>query len=115
MSERDETLYVEDMLSFCKRAMGYAAPLTESTLTADQMRYDAILRNIELLGEASTRLTDDTRALAPEVPWREIVGTRNRLAHGYLGIAAETVWSIINDDLPPLQRKLEALLAKLRQ
>lgn len=74
MSERDETLYVEDMLSFCKHACA-----------------------------------------GPRGVLREIVGTRNRLAHGYLGIAAETVWSIINDDLPPLQRKPEALLAKLRQ
>lgn len=115
MSERDESLYVEDMLSFCGRAITYSASLSEATLTDDQMRYDAILRNIELLGEASTRLSEATRALTPEIPWREIVGTRNRVAHGYLGIAADTVWSILTEDLPPLRGKLEVLLVTLRK
>jgi uncharacterized protein with HEPN domain len=79
------------------------------------MRYDAILRNVELIGEASTHLSAATRALAPEVPWREIVGTRKRVAHGYLGIDPDTVWSILAEDLPALRRSLGALLATLRQ
>ena len=114
-SERDESLYVEDMLEFCNKAITYAAPLTEATLTADGMRYDAILRNIELVGESSTHIPPATRALAPDVPWRDIVGTRNRVAHGYLGIAPDTVWNIITDDLPALRATLEALLVKLRK
>ena len=105
MSERDETLYVEDMLEFCAKAIGYAAPLTAATLTDDPMRYDAILRNIELIGEASTHVSQPARALAPGVHWREIVGTCNRVAHGYLGIAPETVWSILTEDLPDLQAR----------
>lgn len=71
------------------------------------MRYDAILRNIELIGEASTHVSLATRALAADVP-------RNRVAHGYLGIAPDTVWSILTDDLPALRWRLEALLAKMR-
>ena len=114
MSERDETLYVEDMLEFCARAISYAAPLTAATLTDDTMRYDAILRNIELIGEASTHVSQPARALAPEVRWREIAGVRNRVAHGYLGIAPDTVWSILTDDLPELQVRLRELLTKLR-
>ncbi len=112
--ERDETLYVEDMLEFCAKAMAYAAPLNEATLTQDPMRYDAILRNVELIGEASTHVSDATRALAPDVPWREIVGTRNRVAHAYLGIAPDTVWSILSDDLPALEPRLRVLLDMLR-
>lgn len=112
-SDRDEALYLEDMLEFCLKAMAYAAPLTEGTLLDEPMRYDAILRNIELIGEASTHLAPATRALAPEIPWREIVGTRNRVAHGYLGIAPDTVWSILNEELPVLRDQLRALLARL--
>jgi uncharacterized protein with HEPN domain len=56
--------------------------LNLDSLLQDQMRYDAILRNIELIGEAATRLGPAERALAPAGPWREIVGTRNRVAHG---------------------------------
>ncbi|MDE2145430.1 MAG: DUF86 domain-containing protein [Burkholderiales bacterium] len=112
MSERDLGLYVEDLLEFCGKALSYAAGLTEATLTADAMRYDAILRNIELVGEAATHVPDAVRALSPEVPWRQIIATRNRVAHGDLGIAAETIWSILRDDLPPLR---EALVAPLNQ
>lgn len=114
MSDRDETLYLEDMLEFCARALRYAAPLTEATLTADPMRYDAILRNLELIGEAATHVSAGIRSLAPDIPWREMVGTRNRVAHAYLGIVPETVWSVLTDDLPQLQRGLQALLARLR-
>lgn len=115
LSERDESLYIDDMLEFAAKAMDYARPLTEATLTDEPMRYDAILRNLELIGEASTHVSAATKVLAPDVPWREIVGTRNRVAHGYLGIAADTVWSILQDDLPGLCVKLRALLALLRR
>lgn len=114
LSERDETLYLDDMLEFSAKALTYAAPLTEATLTADPMRYDAILRNLELIGEAATHVSAATKALAPDVAWRAIVGTRNRVAHGYLGIAPDTVWSILQDDLPVLQRGLQQLLTRLR-
>ena len=85
MSERDNRLYVEDMLEFCCASLAYSAGLTEATLTAEAMRYDAILRNLELIGEAATHVPDAVRAMAPNVPWRQVVATRNRVAHGYLG------------------------------
>lgn len=113
MSERDIRLYIEDMLEFCGRAMSYSRPLTEATLTDEAMRYDAILRNLELIGEAATHVPDALRARAPDVPWRQIVATRNRVAHAYLGISAETVWSILRDDLPALDQALRALLARM--
>lgn len=113
MSERDTRLYIEDMHEFCSRALAYAAPLTAATLTSDTMRYDAILRNLELIGEAATHVPELLRSLAPDVPWRQIVATRNRVAHAYLGIDPDTVWSILRDDLPALQLALRALLAKI--
>ena len=113
MSERDDRLYVEDMIEFCSRALSYSAALTEATLTDEPMRYDAILRNLELIGEAATHVPEPLRAMAPDVPWRQIVATRNRVAHAYLGIAAETVWSILRDDLPALKLALQALLARM--
>ena len=113
MSERDPRLYVEDMLEFCGLALDYAAGVKRESLQANRMRYDAILRNLELIGEAATHVGEDQRVLAPDIPWRQIVATRNRVAHAYLGIAADTVWSILQDDLPPLRLALVALLAAL--
>jgi uncharacterized protein with HEPN domain len=115
MSERDDRLYVEDMIEFCTRALTYSSALTEETLTTEPMRYDAILRNLELIGEAATHVPELVRAMATDVPWRQIVATRNRVAHAYLGIAAETVWSILRDDLPALKLALQALLARMSQ
>jgi uncharacterized protein with HEPN domain len=101
------------MLAFCERAMRYAEGHSLDALMQDTMRYDAILRNIELIGEAATRLGPAERALAPAVPWREIVGTRNRVAHGYLGISPTTVWDILNVELPALEPLLRELLARM--
>ena len=110
---RDRCLYVQDMLEFCERAMHYADGFSLDQLLQDTMRYDAILRNIELIGEAATRLGPAERALAPAVPWREIVGTRNRVAHGYLGISPTTVWDILSVELPALRPLLLELLARM--
>ncbi|RZJ11946.1 MAG: DUF86 domain-containing protein [Rubrivivax sp.] len=115
MSERDTSLYIEDMIEFCGKALAYSSVLTDATLTVDAMRYDAILRNLELIGEAATHVPDALRAIAPDVPWRQIVATRNRVAHAYLGISADTVWSILHDDLPALDLALRALLARMNE
>ena len=113
LSERDTRLYVEDMLEFCDRAMRYADGFALDALLLDTMRFDAILRNVELIGEAATRIGPTERALAPTVPWREIVGTRNRVAHGYLGISPTTVWDILTVELPALRPLLLELLARM--
>lgn len=110
---REPRLYVEDMLEFCERAMRYAKGHDLPALLQDSMRYDAILRNIELIGEAATRLGPGERALGPDIPWRQIVGTRNRVAHGYLGISPSTVWDILAVELPALEVQLRALLARM--
>ena len=113
MPERDIALYVRDMLDFCDRALRYADGHSLAALLADPMRYDAILRNIELIGEAATHVTDEVRSLAPEVSWRGIIGTRNRVAHGYLGIEPDTVWLLLTRHVPKLRDQLQALLSKL--
>jgi uncharacterized protein with HEPN domain len=111
--DRDPRLYVEDMLGFCITALDYTCGFDQPGLLADRMRYDATLRNIELIGEASTHVPAPLRAGAPDVPWREIVGTRNRLAHAYLGIDVDTVWDIVATELPVLRDALTALLARI--
>ena len=68
--------------------------------------YDATLRNLELTGEAATHIPDTIRHSNPGIPWRQLIATRNCLIHGYLGIDHDTLWSIIKDDIPSLQREL---------
>lgn len=111
--DRDSTLYLRDMLQFCERVIEYSSVADLAALLGEPMRYDATLRNLELIGEAATRVPPALRERAPEIPWRLVIGTRNRLAHAYLGIEAETVWSITKTHVPRLQAQLQALLATL--
>jgi uncharacterized protein with HEPN domain len=96
---REWRLYVEDMVAFCEKALQYTQSLDRASFPADALRYDATLRNLELIGEAATHIPDDVRAQAPTVPWRMVVALRNRLIHGHLGIDDDTLWSIVSDDL----------------
>jgi uncharacterized protein with HEPN domain len=108
---REWRFYVEDMIAFCDKALDYTRGLDRSTFATERMRYDATLRNLELIGEAATHVPDDVRQAAADVPWRMVVAARNRLIHGYLGIDDDTLWSIISDDLVPLRAALTRLLA----
>lgn len=107
---REWRLYVEDMVSFCDRVLVYTKGLDRASFAADTLRYDATLRNLELIGEAATHVPGDVRASAPGVPWRLVIALRNRLIHGYLGIDDDTLWSIVRDDLGPLREALKTLL-----
>ena len=108
LPERDHALYVRDMLGFCDAVLSYTAGHDLASFRADRMRYDATLRNLELIGEAATHVPDEVRALAPGLPWRQVVGTRNRLAHAYLGVEPDTVWLIVTRSAPDLRGSLLA-------
>lgn len=105
---RDWRLYRDDMLRFAEKVLGYTRGLTQAGFVGNPLVYDATLRNLELIGEAATKIPDAIRQGHPAIPWRQIVATRNRLIHGYLGIDDDTVWSIVERDVP-------ALVAELRQ
>jgi uncharacterized protein with HEPN domain len=107
MSERAWRFYVEDMRSFARKVQAYTAGLDQPSFVADAKTYDATLRNRELIGEAATHVPDSVRQLVPDVPWRLVVATRNRLIHGYLGIDNDTLWSIVSVDVPALLAALE--------
>lgn len=99
---REWRFYIEDMIDFAEKALAYTEGLTQEQFVADGLTYDATLRNLELIGEAATRIPEDVRTHFDGVPWRMIIGTRNRLIHAYLGIDDDVVWSIIQDDLASL-------------
>lgn len=102
-------LYVDDMITFAQKVRAYTQGLSQPEFLADTRTYDATLRNLELIGEAATHIPDSVRTAYPDVPWRLIIATRNRLIHAYLGIDDDTVWSIINDDIPSLLEALEKI------
>ncbi len=83
---REWRFCITDMIEFAEKVLAYTKGMNQDTLVADPLRYDAVLRNLELIGEAATHIPDHVRVAHPDVPWRAIVGLRNRLAHGYLTV-----------------------------
>ncbi|PDW03749.1 HepT-like ribonuclease domain-containing protein [Candidatus Viridilinea mediisalina] len=101
--------YLDDMIGFAEKVITYCDGFDQAGFIASELHYDATLRNLELIGEAATHIPDNVRAAHPQIPWRLIVATRNRLIHGYLGIDNDTLWSIIQDDIPALLPQLREL------
>jgi uncharacterized protein with HEPN domain len=112
ISKREWRFYLDDMIEFAGKVLVYTEVFDQSSFVASGLAYDATLRNLELIGEAATHIPDDVRATYPEIPWRMIIATRNRLIHGYLGIDDDTLWSIIVDDVPELLPQLKTLKAQ---
>jgi uncharacterized protein with HEPN domain len=92
--------YVDDMIQFAEKVLAYTNGLDQAGFVANELHYDATLRNLELIGEAATHIPDSVRVAYPHIPWRLIIATRNRLIHGYLGIDNDTLWSIVQDNIP---------------
>ena len=113
MSEREWRFYIDDMLDFAEKVRTYSKDLDRARFEADELKYDAILRNLELIGEAATHVPDEIRLAHSSIPWRQIIATRNRLIHGYLGIDNDTLWSIVEGDIPPLISMLRELKEQL--
>lgn len=77
---------------------------------ADQMRQDAVIRKLEIIGEAVKHLSESTRLSRPDIPWKQIAGMRDHLTHHYFGLDLDLVWRAIERDLPPLRVAVEALI-----
>lgn len=113
--ERPWSFYVQDMLDFAEAVLGYTSRLDMDAFIADRRTYDATLRNIQLIGEAATHVPEDVRTAYPSIPWRAMIGARNRLAHAYLHISDAILWSIIQDAIPDLVPQLRKLLEDVQQ
>jgi uncharacterized protein with HEPN domain len=107
--QRAWQFYLDDMITFAEKVLAYAAGFDQAGFVSSTLHYDATLRNLELIGEAATHIPEAVRAANPQIPWRLIVATRNRLIHGYLGLDNDTLWSIIQDNIPTLIPQLRAL------
>jgi len=106
---RNWSLYVSDMASFAENVVRYTAGMTQTQFVADRKTFDATVRNLELIGEAASRIPENVRVANAHISWRPIIATRNRLIHGYLGIDNDILWSIITVDVPAMIEGLRLL------
>lgn len=100
------------MLDSAREASSFVSGRSREDLDTDRMLALALVRSIEIIGEAGARISEGGRAEAPELPWAEIVGMRNRLIHAYFDVNLDVVWQTANQDLPPLIATLESILSE---
>ncbi len=110
-SARDWRLYADDILEACAKIRRYAAGLTFDAFAADERTLDAVVRNIEVIGEAAKGLPDEVIARAPGVEWRKIRGMRDVLAHAYFGVDPRVVWDVATTKLDELEAAVRTLVA----
>ncbi|KAF0204536.1 MAG: hypothetical protein FD173_1578 [Gallionellaceae bacterium] len=111
-ADREWRFYLDDMIGFAEKVIAYTDGLDQERFVDSGLNYDATIRNLELIGEAATNIPDEVRQSYPQIPWRMVVATRNKLIHGYLGIDNDTLWSIIQDEVPVLLKELQTLKAE---
>jgi uncharacterized protein with HEPN domain len=111
MSLRDPLIALEQMRDHAKEAMNLLASKGRADLETDRVLSLAVVRLLEILGEAARRVPSETQQMHPSIPWSFIIGMRNRLIHGYDRVDLDIVWSVVVDDLPPLVAHLEEITA----
>lgn len=110
MSRRDDRVSLADMLTHAQEAVELLGDMSREELGRNRVLQLALTRLVEIVGEAANRVSDVTQQQTPKVPWRPIIGMRNRLIHGYDVIDLDLLWDTITNDLPPLVQALEGIL-----
>jgi uncharacterized protein with HEPN domain len=110
MSKRGAELYLEDIKNSIEKIEGYVAEIDFEKFSKDEKTIDAVIRNLEIIGEAVNNLPEEIKSQNPEIPWKEAVGMRNKVAHEYFGVDDEILWKTVTEDLPIFKEQISKLL-----
>lgn len=113
MPVRDWRFRIQDILECMDRIAEYTAGMSYEAFLGNRLVIDAVVRNLEVIGEAARHIPDDVQTRFPHVPWVEMKGMRNILIHEYFGVSLEIVWKTVQENLPPVEPKLRELLKKV--
>jgi uncharacterized protein with HEPN domain len=112
---RDVSLYLDDILLACQKIHRYTAGMSFTDFMGDERTYDAVIRNLEIIGEAARNFEPEFQEKYPEIEWRSIMAFRNILAHGYFSIKDEIVWDIVQNKVPLLEERITNLSDGLQE
>ncbi len=110
MSRHDDRVSLRQMLDYLEEAVQLARGHERADLDGNRMLFLSVLKLVELVGEAATRVSETTVSAHPHLPWREITATRNRLIHGYDSVDCDILWDIVTVDFPPLAAALKLIV-----
>ena len=114
MSERPQLLYCQDILESGAAIQSYVQGMTCEAFVQDRMRYSAVIREFEIIGEAVGKLSEELKSGYPQIPWQDVKDFRNLLAHEYFGVDLEIVWNTIRDDLPMLMDAVQKIVSGIK-
>lgn len=110
MSQRDDLVTLRQMLDHAREIQTFSANVTFDNLRDDRLLQLALIRLLEIIGEAATRVSQECRKQHPQIPWIQIIGLRNRLIHAYDAVDLAIVWIIITSDVPQLADAIESIV-----
>ena len=114
MSKRSLALLVEDIWESIEKIERYTEGMTQDSFQNDEKTTDAVVRNLEIIGEAASRMPDDFTDQHSEIEWVKIIGLRNRIVHEYFGVDLQIIWQILKKDLPSFKESLKKIRSQFK-
>ncbi len=109
---REDALCVSDIQKSCEKVLRFTAGLSLEQFFADEKTYDAVLRNLEIIGEAVKHLSPEMKEQNSAIEWRKIAGFRDMVIHEYFGVDAHILWDVVSHHVPQLQEKMKQIVTK---
>ncbi len=108
--QKDDLVRLRHMLDAAKEALSFSAGKFRTDLNSDRMLVLSIVKDVEIIGEAAAKVSQETRKISEEIPWQDIIDMRNHLTHAYFDVDLDILWDTIMNDLPPLVEALEKII-----
>lgn len=115
MKKRDSKDFLQDILNSVNDIEDFVGSMSFEQFAVDKKTVNAVVRSIEIIGEATKNISDSLKEKHKELPWKKMAGMRDRLIHDYVGVDTEILWKAVKENIPPLKRSIEKILKDLEK